>query len=255
MEKRSQSSVIQLWWFRERAPNHSMPGWSPALFQRNMLRRFLTPVSLFLFVSSPDSFGVQTPLRDHRLNRKKPGVYIELVKIGKAESLNGLDKIQEYVWLKLHNNTKWKVNVQMNGVPAEYGDAWLCYGVETLPEPERVVGFGQPAEPVPVPIPLSLDGTTPPIHKNNSKTESDSSPTPQVADEECKLDIPAGCHVSSINPISPKDSVTFVVQREHLCKNTRIYVLFEYDWEEAGMDEPEHRVYFGGRKLESEKRK
>jgi len=211
-------------------------------------------VSLFLFASSPDRFGVQKPLQDHRLNRKKPGVYIEFVKIGKAESLDGLDKIQEYVWLKLHNNTEWKVNVQMNGVPAEYGDAWLCYGVETLPEPERV-GFGLPAEAVPAPIPVSLDGTTSPIQKNNSRTKSDSSPNPQVAHEGCQLDIPAGCHVSSINPISPKDSATFVVQREHLCKNTRIYVLFEYDWEQPGMDEPEHRVYFWGSKLESMKSK
>jgi hypothetical protein len=33
------------------------------------------------------------------------------------------------VWLRLHNNTRWPIVIEMNSVPSEYGDAGLFYDV------------------------------------------------------------------------------------------------------------------------------
>jgi hypothetical protein len=42
--------------------------------------------------------------------------------------------------------------------------------------------------------------------------------------------------------------VIFIVPREHLAKNLKVYVSYAYEWETAERDygnkEPEHRVYF-----------
>lgn len=48
--------------------------------------------------------------------------------------------------------------------------------------------------------------------------------------------------------LPPGRSVIFIVPREHLSKNLKVYVPFTYEWEtterDYGIKEPEHRVYF-----------
>jgi hypothetical protein len=53
-----------------------------------MVRRLVTLVTLSLLTSAASRFGAQKPLQHHRLNGKKPSVYIELVKSGEAKSLD-----------------------------------------------------------------------------------------------------------------------------------------------------------------------
>ena len=64
-----------------------------------------------------------------RLLQEKPSVYMEFVRDGHRDPLyNG--ESDSGVWLRLHNNTKWSIVLQMNGYPSEdYGDAAVIYDV------------------------------------------------------------------------------------------------------------------------------
>ena len=65
--------------------------------------------------------------RDVRLERKKPSVYITFARAGQLKSPDPGDE-KERVWLRLHNNTRWPLMLDMSAVPsAEYGDAGLFY--------------------------------------------------------------------------------------------------------------------------------
>jgi hypothetical protein len=66
---------------------------------------------------------------DIRNDKKKPTVYISFERAGKREpQLNG--QSDEGIWLRLHNNTKWSIKLDMDEVPsAEFGDAGLFYEV------------------------------------------------------------------------------------------------------------------------------
>jgi hypothetical protein len=56
-----------------------------------------------------------------------PGVYITLERVGQLKSPDSGDD-KERVWLRVHNNTRWPIRLDMGGVPsAEYGDAELFY--------------------------------------------------------------------------------------------------------------------------------
>jgi hypothetical protein len=60
----------------------------------------------------------------------------------------------------------------------------------------------------------------------------------------------------SISWLPPGRSVIFVVPREHLAENLRVYVPYNYEWETSesdfGSGEPEHRVYFHASDLPNE---
>ena len=66
---------------------------------------------------------------DIRSVKDKPTVYISFERAGKREPLlNG--ESDEGIWLRLHNNTRWSIKLDMNDVPsAEFGDADLFYEV------------------------------------------------------------------------------------------------------------------------------
>lgn len=66
---------------------------------------------------------------DVGLRKDKPTVYMEFVREGHREPLaNG--ESDKGIWLRLHNNTKWSIGLNMHGVPSDdYGDASLIYDV------------------------------------------------------------------------------------------------------------------------------
>jgi len=70
-----------------------------------------------------------------RLSKAHPSVYITFDRQGKIASMSN-SEIEETVWLRLRNNTRWPIILDMNGVPSKaYGDAalfWdvLCKGTE-----------------------------------------------------------------------------------------------------------------------------
>lgn len=83
---------------------------------------------LLLTISTVDaSLWLTSVQREVRLKRDQPGVYIRFERIGQLRSPNPLDD-KERVWLRLHNNTKWSIMLQMSDVPSQdYGDASLYY--------------------------------------------------------------------------------------------------------------------------------
>ena len=72
-----------------------------------------------------------------RLQKDKPTVYMEFVREGHRPALaNG--ESDKGIWLRLHNNTKWSIVMNMHGVPSQdYGDATLIYDV--LSEGETII--------------------------------------------------------------------------------------------------------------------
>jgi hypothetical protein len=63
-----------------------------------------------------------------RIKKASPTVYITFGHIGRREPLRAGESDQG-VWLRLHNNTRWPIVLEMNGVPSAYGDAGLFYDV------------------------------------------------------------------------------------------------------------------------------
>jgi hypothetical protein len=64
-----------------------------------------------------------------RIREDKPTVYIEFDHSGNREPLFASES-NKGIWLRLHNNTKWPIVLDMHGVPsAVYGDASLIYDV------------------------------------------------------------------------------------------------------------------------------
>jgi hypothetical protein len=71
----------------------------------------------------------------------KPGVYITFVRMGVRETLHA-DDSTERVFLRIHNNTRWDLLLDVNGVPKSWGDALPYYDVVEDPE-------GYPPSPLP----------------------------------------------------------------------------------------------------------
>jgi len=74
--------------------------------------------------------------KDVRIERNKPSVYITFERIGQLKLPDPGDE-KERVWLRLHNNTRWPLVLQMSAPPEEYGDAGLFY--ETLSGGEVII--------------------------------------------------------------------------------------------------------------------
>ncbi len=67
-----------------------------------------------------------------RPNKDKPPVYVTYERSGVRIPLNEGESKNGY-WLRLHNNTKWKLILRVNGVPnPSYGDAILFYQVDRI---------------------------------------------------------------------------------------------------------------------------
>jgi len=85
-------------------------------------------VILFSVVSSGAQQGTSRARQwNMHLRIGMPGVYITLERVGQLKSPDpGDDK--ERVWLRLHNNTRSPIRLDMGGVPSsEYGDAALFF--------------------------------------------------------------------------------------------------------------------------------
>lgn len=61
-----------------------------------------------------------------RIVKKLPTLYIAFEKAGKLQAPDSGDE-RERIWLRLHNNSRWPIRLDMGGVPPEYGDAKLFF--------------------------------------------------------------------------------------------------------------------------------
>jgi hypothetical protein len=88
----------------------------------------LVTILLLSFVGFYGQQQMSTALqKDVRIERNKPSVYITFERIGQIK-LPDPDDEKERIWLRLHNNTRWPLMLDMSAVPsAEYGDAGLFY--------------------------------------------------------------------------------------------------------------------------------
>src|SRR6185369_8853463 len=82
---------------------------------------------ILLFVT-PMIFG-QKRAPNVRLSKAHPSVYMTFDHQAKIASMR-TGEIEDTVWLRLRNNTRWPIILDMNGVPSKaYGDAALFWDV------------------------------------------------------------------------------------------------------------------------------
>jgi hypothetical protein len=176
--------------------------------------------------------------KDVLVSKEKPTVYLTFEKAGPRSAVYAAESDQG-VWLRLHNNTKWAINIATLSTYAvgektkllhlidgrsvfglrEGVEISPCHGVEVV---DRYESRKMP------------DGS---VHIN----ENVNVPDPPVGYNR-------GGHVSGSAWLSSGHSVIFSVPKEHLAKRLAIFASFRYEWETAerdyGAKEPEHRVYF-----------
>lgn len=180
-------------------------------------------------------FSIQVESQSRKLPRRapairgvkdKPSVYIDYARQGKREPLAPSEG-DEGVWLRLHNNTRWKIFFSAFGVPESLGDVGMYYEIEDF---------------------------SPRVFFEGSKSLGE----PRKSAEQ-RPDPPIGYRAVdsfSVIGLDAGKSVLFSVPREHLAKGLRLRVSFNYEWEDssdvaAGI-EPEHYVYFYSSKLPKE---
>ena len=177
-----------------------------------------------------------------RLERNKPSVYVTFLRYGKREPIH-TGESNEGVWLRLHNNTRWPLVLLAQGAAghafalAKEEEVGLFVSVEEVPEPSlRVIRSIE----LPLAVPESL--------REKDVEKQQPSITPVKEERNCSTPYVDSCHLCSSIKLAPGKSFVFSVPRETLCKNLKIYIVFNYDWEGTG-DEPEHRVYYYGSTL------
>lgn len=90
------------------------------------------PISILLivFLTSVPALLAQKRSVDPRISKAHPSVYITFERQGKIASLSGTGEKEEMIWLRLRNNTRWSIVLDMNGLPSKaYGDARLFHDV------------------------------------------------------------------------------------------------------------------------------
>ena len=81
------------------------------------------------------------PSMDIRLSKDKPSVYISYERSGKREPLY-VGESEEGIWLRLHNNTRWKIIFPAFGPPETHGDVGMFYTLDVISElPDEVVNI------------------------------------------------------------------------------------------------------------------
>ena len=86
-------------------------------------------IFVFIFSMSAKAQTKEASSKDVRLVKDRPNVYVSFEREGKRKPFKTGDS-NKGVWLRFHNNSKWKVGVCMFDVPKEYGDKELNYEVE-----------------------------------------------------------------------------------------------------------------------------
>ena len=71
-------------------------------------------------------------VRQPRLRRDKPSVYISFERVGKIDPLEtGIS--DQHIWLRITNNTRWPIWLDVSGVPnKEHGEISLYYTIESV---------------------------------------------------------------------------------------------------------------------------
>jgi len=156
----------------------------------------------------------------------------------------------ERVWLRLHNNTRWPLVFDAHGASGEAfargteEEIGLFVSVEEVPKVRQFEVVSSPLTDRQPPPPGTL--REPPLQGQPLLV-------PNIKEEEnCSPPYRDSCHVCSNIRLAPGKSIVFSVPREMLCEDRKIYVVYNYDWEEREgimVDEPEHRVYFYGSAL------
>jgi hypothetical protein len=140
----------------------------------------------------------------------------------------------QIVRLRLHNNTRWAISFSTDSLyigpkatPLRLSDGRGALGLRDGIEVN--IRYGIEPE-------LGLEPVKAPDSSINTRPIEVKPPVINRSDMLSTSWLPSG------------RSVIFIVPREHLAKNLRVYVSFTYEWETAehdyGNKEPEHRVYF-----------
>jgi hypothetical protein len=174
----------------------------------------------------------RSPRQDIRISRRSPTVYITFERFGKAvdpaetrmletgdpdkqSRENRRESLNEVVWLRLHNNTRWAITFSSNSFYS--GARTVLY---SLSDGSRAFGLGEGME-----ISLQYD-----------------------IEEADGRNLQYGVDKSFGSLLPPGRSIVFSVLREHLSSGRSVYVPFKYEWErlEKGLPDhgPEHRIYF-----------
>jgi hypothetical protein len=175
--------------------------------------------------------------KDVLISNEQPTIYITFEKIGPRKRIYASESDQG-IWLRLHNNTKWSINIAT--LSAYIGEKT---GLIRLGDGRNVIGLRDGVE-------IS------PRHGGEvvDRYESRKMPDGSVHINE-NVDVPnspvaynKGGHVSGSAWLASGHSVIFSVPKEHLAKRLAIFVSFRYEWEVAEQgdenNEPEHRVWF-----------
>ena len=64
-----------------------------------------------------------------RLVTNEPAVYISFTRRGMRKPLQA-NESDRGIWLRLHNNTKWRIVIPVFDVPPEYGELGVFYDIE-----------------------------------------------------------------------------------------------------------------------------
>jgi len=185
---------------------------------------------------------------DIRILKNYPTVYISFERLGKREPRR-TDEGDEGVWLRLHNNTRWRLSLKAYGAPdkafarGNEEEVGMFYEVEAAPKPQLV---------------FSDSPTLPPLELPSSGTQQPKVNTVETLEiekyKDCEVAFGDRCHACSVIELPPGKSLLFSVPREHLCENLMLYVSYNYQWEFdegrfAGSGEPQHNVYFYGSQI------
>ena len=139
--------------------------------------------------------------RDVRISKKHPTIYITFERVGKREP-HRLNESDSGVWLRLHNNTRWTIDVPAHGLnnlvftDGKGGEVALRYQVAAVPPPRTRVRV--------IPEP------------------------PAKEKGECKVPTIGYIDLHSSIELAPGESTLFSVPREHLCENLYIFVDYSY---------------------------
>jgi hypothetical protein len=186
------------------------------------------------------------PANRVRISKQQPTVHITFVRFGTREPRYNHES-NEGVWLRVHNNTRWSLTFHgLDWFTDEDREVTVFYGVEEIPKPIGPIEFSVPR--YVTPPPPGAPAQPPPQTEALSQSKAETSKNCEAPPGDW------GTHVVAPITLPPGKSMVFSVPREALCKNLKIYLVYNYAWERRdkyqSFDyEPEHRVYFKGSDL------
>jgi hypothetical protein len=215
-----------------------------------MLLRKITFIILSVLALSNPTVAQSKPQQHvkRKASVSNPSVYLSFVRVGKREPLH-VSESDKGVWLRLHNNTRWSLVLNAYGAggyvfaTGKEVVVGMFYGVDEVQERSDLVRVDDPS-----------NWGQPPPPGSDPDWNKPPDPVPPKIEEDCPAPADDWCfHVCSLITLPPGKSLDFSVPRETLCKNLRIYLVFNYSWETrngfVAENMPEHRVYFYGKEL------